>query len=132
MLKSIAAKKYHHNSSLKRQPTNKHEWRLMNQINQVPDLINKRVANIELRRMFLEGQNARNNAGEKTRIEGILKEHRAYQLRDGRAMNLSRVQRQALEDRVQQIDRNPANRSYLMRNPVLRPIIGEQPRYLFT
>ena len=68
MLKSATAKKNQHDQALKRRPTNVHDWRLMNQLKQVPSIIERRIANIELRRKFLEGQSIRNNAAEKERL----------------------------------------------------------------
>jgi hypothetical protein len=120
MLKSAASKKYHHNKALKHRPTNEKDWRLMNQAKQAPDIYNKRVANMELRRLFLEGQNIRNNASEKQRLTNILNNHNVNNLQAGRYRN-----------RIAQIDGNPANRSYLQQNPILAPIIGAQPHYAF-
>jgi hypothetical protein len=132
MLKSAAAMKYHHNKSLKNRPTNAHDWRLMNQIKQTPDIINKRVANIELRRMFLEGQNVRNNANEKMRLQNILAHHNVPWMRSGRFRTPSNVEEQAFRDCVQQLDANPANRSHLQQHPIFQPIIGKQPQYVLT
>jgi len=132
MLKSAAAKKYHHNKSLKNRPTNEHDWRLMNQMKQTPDIINKRVANTELRRMFLEGQNVRNNVNEKMRLQHILANHTIPELRSGRFRRQSNVEEQAFRDRVQQLDANPANRSHLQQHPIFQPIIGKQPQYFLT
>ena len=134
MIKSAASKKHHHHRSLKRHPTNEHDFRLRNQIHQVPDIINKRIANKNIRRMFLEGQNMRNNANEKQRLQTILNTNSVPQLSDGR-YNFRRptqVEAQAFTDRVAQIDANPANRPFSHQNPVLRPIIGDQPRYVFV
>jgi hypothetical protein len=132
MLKSAAAKKYHHNKALRSRPTNEHDWRLMNQINQVPDIVNKRVANIELRRLFLEGQNVRNNTSEKMRLQNSLAHHHVTWMRDGRFRRTGAVEEQAFAQRVAQLDQNPAHRSYLRQNPVFQPIIGAQPHYFFT
>ena len=134
MLKSAASKKHQHHRSLKRQPRNEHEWRLMNQLKQVPDIMSKRVANMELRRLFLEWQSIRNNASEKQRLQTILPTHSVPQLIDGRYRfrQPSQVEAQAFAQRVAQLDANPANRSYYQQNPIFRPIIGEQPRYMFV
>ena len=118
MLKSAAAKKYHHNKSLKNRPTNEHDWRLMNQIKQTPDIINTRVDNTELRRMFLEGQNVRNNANEKTRLQTVLAHHNIPEMCSGRLRRPSNVEEQAFRDRVPQLDANPANRSHLQQRPI--------------
>jgi hypothetical protein len=127
MLKSATAKKNKHDRMYRHRPTNSKEWALMNQIKQVPDIISKRIANIELRRNFLEGQNIRNNASEKMRLQNIYQNGRVPWLRDGRFRNITPVERQAFEDRVAQIDANPANRPYIRQNPIFRPIIGAQP-----
>jgi hypothetical protein len=129
MLKAAAAKKQQHDKALKHKPTNEKDWKLMNQINQAPNIYNKRVANMELRRLFLEGKNIRNNASEKQRLQGILNSHNISYLQAGRYRRPSRVERQAFEDRVAQLDRNPANRSYSQQNPTMAPIIGAQPHY---
>ena len=82
MLKSATAKKNMHDRMLSHRPTNRKEWALMNKIREVPDIIAKRVASTELRRAFLEGQNARNNAAEKTRLLNILSRGRVPWLTD--------------------------------------------------
>ena len=134
MLKAAASKKHQHHRSLKRHPTNEHDFRLRNQIHQAPDIINRRIANMDLRRMFLEGQNIRNNANEKERLQTILNTNSVPQLIDGRYRfrRPSHVETQAFTDRVTQIDANPANRAFSQQNPVLRPVIGDQPRYMFV
>ena len=106
----------------------------MTQVNQAGDIWNKRVANMELRRLFLEGQAIRNNANEKQRLQTILNTNSVPQLIDGRYRfrQPSAVEVQAFADRVAQLDANPANRSYYQQNPIFRPIIGEQPRYMFA
>jgi hypothetical protein len=133
MIASYKAHKKKHDNSLKRHPTMKHEQRIMNQVNDVPDIINKRVANMELRRLFLEGQNIRNSASEKQRLNSILAEHSVPMLPGGRFRpGLNNVMQQALADRVTQLDDNPANRPFVKQHPTFRPIIGEQPRFMFT
>ena len=133
MLKSATAKKKHHDKALKRRPTNEHDWRLMNQLKQVPSIIERRIANIELRRKFLEGQNIRNNAAEKERLMAYRANHRVHQMLQGRARQMAQVRDQALADRVAQLDANPANRPYYQMNPTFQqPIIGEQPRYFLA
>ena len=128
MLKA-AVRKQMHDKALKHKPTNEKEWRLMNQLKQAPDIYNKRVANMELRRLFLEGQNIRNNASEKQRLQAILNNHNIPNLQDGRYRRASPVERQILEDRIAQFNRNPANRFYSQQNPIFAPIIGAQPHY---
>jgi len=89
---------------------------------------------MDLRRMFLEGQNIRNNANEKQRLQTILNTNSVPQLIDGR-YNFRRpspVEAQAFTDRVAQLDANPANRTYSQQNPIFHPIIGDQPRYMFV
>jgi hypothetical protein len=131
MLKSAAGKKSKHSS--KRKISNEKEFSLMNQLKQVPDIIERRVASIELRRKFLEGQNIRNNASEKQRLMNYRLNHRADLMLGGRAGQLARVRDQALADRVAQLDENPANRPFLQQNPIFRqPLIGEQPRYFLA
>ena len=128
MLKQAAAKK-----SNKRHPTSDRHFKYLNQLKQVPDIIEKRVANIEMRRKFLEGQNIRNNASEKQKLMNYREHHRVDQMLHARARNLAQVRDQALADRVAQIDANPTNRSYMQMNPMFRqPLIGEQPRYFLT
>jgi hypothetical protein len=128
MLKSAAAKKNMHDKMLSHRPSNRKEWALMNKIREVPDIIAKRVASIELRRAFLEGQNVRNNAAEKTRLMNILNSGRVPMLTDRQYRTNLAMRDQAFTERIQQIDDNPANRTYLQRNPVIRPIIGAQPQ----
>ena len=133
MLKSATAKKNAHHKALKHRPTNEHDWRLMNQLKQVPSIIARRIANIELRRKFLEGQNIRNNAYEKERLMGYRAEHRVDHMLQGRCRQIAQVRDQALADRVAQLDANPANRPYMQQNPTFRqPIIGEQARYFLA
>jgi len=132
MLKSAAAKKQAHDEALNRRPTNEHDWRLMNQIRQAPNIIERRIASIELRRKFLEGQNIRNNANEKERLMAYRANHHVDQMLQGRAREIAQVKDQALAERVAQLDANPANRTYMQRNPTFRPIIGEQPRYFLA
>ena len=128
MLKSAAAKKNMHDKMLSHRPTNRKESALMNKIREVPDIVAKRVASIELRRAFLEGQNVRNNAAEKTRLINILNSGRVPMLTDRQYRRNLAIRDQAFNERIQQIDDNPANRTYLQRNPVIRPIIGAQPQ----
>ena len=117
MLKAAAAaKKHQHNKALRHRPTNEKDFRLMKK--QAPDIYNKRVANMELRRLFLEGQNIRNNASEKARLQAILDNHNVNAFLDGRYRN-----------RITELTGNPANRSYYQRNPIFAPILGAQPHY---
>jgi len=128
MLKSAAAKKYKHDKMLRNRPTNRKEWALMNQLQQVPDIISRRIANIEFRRPFLEGQNIRNNANEKYRLQNIMQVRRVPHLRDGQFRATTNVEQQAFADRIAQLDANPANRPFIRQNPIFRPIIGPQPQ----
>jgi len=128
MLKQAASKKSH-----KKHPTSDRDWKCLNQLRQTPDIIEKRVANIEMRRKFLEGQNIRNNASEKQKLMNYRIHHNVDQMLQGRARDLARVRDQALADRIAQIDANPSNRSYMQMNPMFaQPLIGEQPRYFLT
>ena len=132
MLKTAAAftsKKGKH----KRKITNEKYWSHQNQLKQVPDIIERRVASIEMRRKFLEGQNIRNNASEKQMLMNYRAHHNVDPLLRGRARHLAQVRNQALADRVAQIDENPANRPYMQMNPMFRqPLIGDQPRCFLT
>jgi len=117
----------------KRKMTSDKYFNYQNQLKQVPDIIERRVASIEMRRKFLEGQNIRNNASEKQRLINYRANHQADHLLAGRPRQLARVRDQAIADRVAQLDANPANRPYLQMNPIFeRPLIGEQPRYFLT
>ena len=117
----------------KRKMTSDKYFNYQNQLKQVPDIIERRVASIEMRRKFLEGQNIRNNASEKQRLINYRENHQSDRLLDGRARQLARVRDQAIADRVAQLDANPANRPYVQMNPIFeRPLIGEQPRYFLT
>ena len=118
MLKAAAAKKHQHNKALRHRPTNEKNFRLMNQMKKAPAIYNKRVADMELRRLFLEGQNIRNNASEKARLQAILDNHNVNAFQAGRYRN-----------RITELTGNPANRSYYQRNPIFAPIIGAQPHY---
>jgi len=132
MLQSAAAKNYRRNYNLKRRPTNEHEWRIMNQVKQAPQLIQNRIASTELRRTFLEGQNVRNNESEKRRLQGMLDQSRYNALNRGR-FQLRPRDAAALQARIAHIDENPANRDFNHMNPAFaRPIIGAQPRYHFV
>jgi len=131
MLTAAAAKKGKHSS--KRKITNEKYWSHQNQLKQVLDIIERRVASIEMRRKFLEGQNIRNNASEKQKLMNYRIHHNVDQMLQGRARDLARVRDQALADRIAQIDANPSNRSYMQMNPMFaQPLIGEQPRYFLT
>ena len=131
MLKSAAAKKSKHSS--KRKITMEKEFSHMNQLKQVPDIMERRVASIEMRRTLLEGQNIRNNASEKTRLMNFRANHNADTIGFGRAAGLARVVHQAVDDRIAQIDANPANRPYMQQHPLFaQQLIGEQPRYFMT
>jgi phage terminase Nu1 subunit (DNA packaging protein) len=133
MLKSAAAKKKRHDSNERKRPTNQHEWRIKNQVKQAPELIKNRIASMELRRAFLEGQNIRNNASEKMRLQGILQQNRVPTLLDGRYRHLHPEEVAALQQRITHLDNNPGNKSYLTHNPVFpEPIIGAQPHYYFA
>jgi len=117
MLKSAAAKKRRHDSNERKRPTNQHEWRIINQVKQAPELINNRIASMELRRAFLEGQNVRNNAGEKQRLQAILAQNRVPTLLDGRYRHLTQHEIEELEGRIAHLNRNPGNKSYLTHTP---------------
>lgn len=128
MLKAAAAGKKH-----KRKMTSDKYFNYQNQLKQVPDIMERRVASIEMRRKFLEGQNIRNNSSEKQRLINYRENHQADRLLGGRAGQLARVRDQAIADRVAQLDANPGNRPYMQMNPMFdRPLIGEQPRYFLT
>jgi hypothetical protein len=129
MLKAAAAKKQHHNKALRHKPSNEKDWRMMNQMNQAPSIYNKRVASMELRRLFMEGQNIRNNASEKQRLQSILDSHNIPHLQTGRYRRPSQVEAQAFQDRIVQLNRNPSNRFHSAQNPIFAPIIGAQPHY---
>ena len=131
MLKSAAAKKSKHTS--KRDMTMDTEFSYMSQLKQVPDIMERRVASIEMRRKFLEGQNIRNNASEKTRLMNYRLNHNADVMLGGRAAQLAQVTHQALDRIIAQIDANPANRPYMQQHPLFgQQLIGDQPRYFLT
>jgi hypothetical protein len=62
MLKAAASQRYKHDKALKHKPSNMKDWQHANQLKKLPDIISKRIANMELRRQFLEGQNIRNRS----------------------------------------------------------------------
>ena len=129
MLKAAAGGKKHKRKMM----SNDKYFKYQNQLKQVPDIIERRVASIEMRRRFLEAQNIRNNANEKQRLINYREAHQADRLLGGRAGQLARVRDQAIADRVAQLDANPGNRPYIQMNPMFdRPLIGEQPRYFLT
>jgi len=129
MLKAAAAAGKKH----KRKMTSDKYFNYQNQLKQAPDIMERRVASIEMRRKFLEGQNIRNNSSEKQRLINYRENHQADNFLTGRARHLARVRDQAIADRVAQLDANPGNRPYMQMNPMFdRPLIGEQPRYFLT
>lgn len=133
MLKSAAAKKRRHDSIERKRPTNQREWKIMNQVNQAPEIIKNRIANMELRRAFLEGQNIRNSESEKMRLRGILERSRVPTLMAGRFRGLHPQERAAMLGRIMHLDNNPGNRPYIAQHPAFtNPIIGSQPRLYFA
>ena len=122
MLKAAASQRYKHDKALKHKPSNMKDWQHANQLKKLPDIISKRIANMELRRQFLEGQSIRNRANEKMRLQNNLLEH--HRVPD--------LMAQRFRARVRELDENPANRAFIEQHRIMQPIIGRQPSYYFT
>ena len=131
--KECSSKEKQHDINERKRPNNQREWKIKNMIKQAPEIINNRIASMELRRAFLEGQSIRNNASEKMRLQGILQQNRVPSLLDGRYRHLQPSEVAALQQRIAHLDSNPGNKSYLTHSPVFNePIIGAQPKYYFA
>ena len=121
MLKAAASQRYKHDKALKHKPSNMKDWQHANQLKKLPDIISKRVANMKLRRQFLEGQSIRNRANEKMRLQNHLLNH-----------NVPGLMAERFRARVRELDENPSNRAFIEQHPIMQPIIGRQPSYYFT
>ena len=122
-----------HDKMLSRKPSNRKDWQLKNQWMQSPELLKNRIASLELRRQFLEGQNKRNNENEKMRLFNIRANYSIPWLNAGRYRPLAQNEIALITNRMVELKRNPANRPLLDQKDrqLLDPIIGNQPTYFF-
>jgi hypothetical protein len=69
-----------------RRATTEKDMKLLNNMQQIPELAKKLHANIALRRNFLNSQSSSNMLNEVERLQGILSTHKDPALNDGRAL----------------------------------------------
>ncbi len=69
-----------------RRATSDKDFRLLNQMQQIPEMAKRLHQNIALRQNFLNQQQSSNALNEIERLRGVLREHRDPILNDGRAL----------------------------------------------